>query len=219
MVTKDGQIIKIDAKTSFLDIREAFVFGEEVVGLVCFQFRTYDKNRPAGQKITQKTDIYMDLEEFSYLCEILASGKIHSLCQMAKQQNNFGAGYHNYGGNKKAQTSRQLKIELGSDNSLWMKALEGPAKMGEKGQIIPAYKDNEATTKIAMKIDCETAMKIGLAGKRAIQVFDHWDADGVVKEKVSAFHKQTAKSKADDSGFYPDYIPDYDHEDLPENRY
>lgn len=193
MFIEDGQIIKIDALTNFLDIREAFVFGDDVVGKICLQFRVYDKNRPKGQKITQQVDFFMDSEEASYFAEIMKTGRICSLCKNAQAENKYAPGYHKYGGTASKKISKQLKIES-SDGKLFMKALEGPGTISKTGAIAPAYKDNDATQKVAIKLTMEQAMKIGLQIERAIAYFDRWNADGIVKEKTEKFHR----FKADD---------------------
>ena len=185
MFEKDGQIIKIDAQTNFLDIREAFVFGEDVVGKICFQFRVYDKNRPKGQKITQKVDFFMDSEEAIYFAEIMKTGRILNLCKNAKAENKFAPGYHKYGGSPAKKISKQLKIESTDDGKLFIKALEGPGNISQTGAIAPAYKDNEASQKIALKLTSEQAMKIGLSIERAVRYFDKWNSEGTVRRNVN----------------------------------
>lgn len=208
MFIEDGQIIKIDALTNFLDIREAFVFGDDVVGKICLQFRVYDKNRPKGQKITQQVDFFMDSEEASYFAEIMKTGRICSLCRNAKAENKYAPGYHKYGGTASRKISKQLKIESTDDGKLFIKALEGPGTISKTGAIAPAYKDNDASQKVAIKLTQEQAMKIGLQIERAIAYFDHWNADGIVKEKTERFRRFKADEessfeqraeKADDS--------------------
>lgn len=185
MFIKDGQIIKIDAQTNFLDIREAFVFGDDVVGKICFQFRVYDKNRPKGQKITQKVDFYMDSEEALYFAEIMKTGRILNLCRNAKSESKYAPGYHKYGGNPAKKISRQLKIESTDDGKLFIKALEGPGNISQTGAIAPAYKDSEASQKVAIKLSSEQAIKIGLQIERAIGYFDRWNSEGTVRKNVN----------------------------------
>ena len=213
----NGTIIKIDAAKSFLDIKEAFVFGDEIVGKVVFQFRSYDKNRPKGQRITQKVDFYMDLEDASYFAEIMKTGRIKTMCSEAKSQAQSGGkstayafGYCKFGGTASSKLSRQLKFQLSDDGRLWVKALEGPGIVEDKGQIKPSYKDAEAPNKIAMVLSEEQTKKIGLALERAIRYFDTWNALGTLKEEVSKFHAKSERSIEKDTGFYPDPIPEDD---------
>lgn len=191
----NGCIIKIDSAKSFLDIREAFCFGDEVVGKIVFQFRSYDKNKPKGQKITQQIDFYMDMEDASYFAEIFKSGRIQGLCKAAKDKAyregknlSFAFGYTKFGGSAAKKISRQLKIQTGDDERLWIRALEGPGTVEDKGTIKPAYKDSDADNKVAMVLDEEQVKKIGLAIERAIFYFDTWNALGIVKENVKKMH-------------------------------
>ena len=198
----NGTIIKIDSAKSFLDIREAFCFGEDIVGKILFQFRSYDKSKPKGQKITQKVDFYLTLEDASYFAEMLKTGRIYSLCRAARDKANtdgkstsFSFGYQKFGGTASKKISKQLKIQQSDDGRLWIKALEGPGIVENKGQIKPAYKDNEASQKIAMTLDEEQAVKIGLSIERAIRYFDIWNASGTLKENIKAIGKQDFKGR------------------------
>lgn len=197
LTNTNGTIIKIDSSKSFLDIREAFCFNKNVVGKILFQFRSYDKSRPKGQKITQKVDFYMTLEDASYFAELMKTGRIRELCIRANEKalsENKGIsycfGYQKFGGTAAKRISRQLKIQVSDDGRLWIKALEGPGIVETIGQIKPAYKDSDATSKISMTLDEEQTKKIGLSIERAIRYFDIWNADDMVYEKVKEFRRK-----------------------------
>lgn len=184
MVTTNGQIIKIDTKDGFIDIRQAFLLGE---GKVVFQFRNYDKNRPEGSRITKSIDFYMTIEEFLYFCEICKTGMIYQLMQnsiVEAQQSGRkypAPAYMRLGGTTKKDgqvISRQFRIEGGGNNPVFLKALQGPGKKTETGMISPCYKDNEAEVKIVVKVDDEMLKKIGLMGQKAVDVFFLWSAQG-----------------------------------------
>lgn len=201
LTNTNGTIIKIDSAKSFLDIREAFIFSGEVVEKILFQFRSYDKNKPKGQKITQQVDFYMTLEDASYFADIMKTGKIRDLCNAVNVKAaasgkgvSYAFGYQKFGGTASKKISKQLKVQVSEDGRLWIKALEGPGIVEDKGQIKPAYKDNEATNKVAMILDNEQMAKIGLAIERAIRIFDTWSAMGIVKENVAKFHKAKQES-------------------------
>ena len=206
----NGTIIKIDSSKSFLDIREAFCFGDDVVGKILFQFRSYDKSKPKGQKITQKIDFYMTIEDASYFAEILKTGRIRELCVRANEKAlnesksaSYSFGYQKFGGTAIKKISRQLKIQVSDDGRLWIKALEGPGIVEDKGQIKPAYKDSEASNKVAMVLDEEQTKKIGLSIERAIRYFDIWSATDTVKEKTALFHKPDYAACQENEENYP----------------
>lgn len=202
LTNTNGTIIKLDSSKSFLDIREAFCFGEEIVGKILFQFRSYDKSRPKGQKITQKVDFYMTLEDASFFAEIMKTGRIRELCVRANEKalaenkgTSYCFGYQKFGGTASKKISRQLKLQVSDDGRLWIKALEGPGIVESKGQIKPAYKDNDADSKIAMTLDEEQTKKIGLSIERSIRYFDIWNAQGIVAQKTSAFHNNIKQNQ------------------------
>ena len=185
MFEKSRTIIRIDGRNNFLDLQEAFAIGK-----VCFQFRSYDATKAEGSRITSAIDCYMTLEEFSYFCQIMQTGRIGRLVQqeVAAAGNGYPKpGYLLYGGTNKPGkpvVSRKLQVEAGKKTCYVLSALQGPGKAGNKGQIIPAFMDKDAT-KIQVPLSEETATKIGLAGKRAICYYDIWSANGTLDAQLN----------------------------------
>ena len=174
MLKENSQIIKIDAKNVFLDVREAFVIDRVVL-----QFRRYDQSLSKGNKITQSIDYYLSLEDFAYLCYVFYSGGINKILQ--KQS------YVNYSGSVKngKVISRILKIEGGQDDKFFVKAQSGPGKKTATGAISPVFGD-KPDTEIVIKLSSEQIKKFGLAGERALRIRDMWVAMGVLDEKCEA---------------------------------
>ncbi len=177
MLKDSGQIIKIDGKDVFVDIREAFTIDK-----VVFQFRKYNNQAEKGNKITKQVDYYMNLDDFSYFCYCLYTGGIKKVIAES--------GYTCYGGSVRDGKiySRILKIEGGEDGKFYLKVQQGPGKKTSTGAITPAYVDNKPETEIILRLTCEQLKKIGLTGERAIRIRDMWVANGCLEEKCSALH-------------------------------
>ena len=190
MLKDSSQIIKIDARESFVDVREAFGIEK-----VTFQFRKYDKNAPKGQKTKSAIDCYLDIEDFAYLSCCLKTGGIRKLLAEGKP-------YTNYGGSVKdgKVISRQLKIEGGNDGKYYLKAQMGPGKKTATGAITPAYTDGKPEKEIVILLNDEQIKKLGIAGERAVRYFDIWSAMGVLDEKCE---KLRYKGKEESPSFYP----------------
>ena len=182
MLKDSSQIIKLDGKNVFVDVREAFIIDKVVM-----QFRRYDQSLAKGSKITSSVDFYLSLEDFSYLCYVLYSGGINKLLQ--KQS------YTVYGGSIRngKVVSRILKIEGGQDDKFFVKAQSGPGKKTQTGAITPAFEKPE--TEIVIRLSSEQLKKLGLSGERALRIRDMWVAMGVLEEKCEALRFENRKTE------------------------
>ena len=71
------QITRIDARSCFVEsLSDAFDFGK-----VHLTFCSYDKHKPAGQRMTDSIQIYIDIADWLELCRMLDSGELRCLLQ------------------------------------------------------------------------------------------------------------------------------------------
>lgn len=218
MFENSRTIIRIDGKNCFLDLCDAF----NLDGKVCFQFRQYNSRLEKGKRITKSIDCYMKLEDFSYFCQIMKTGRIERLAQQAKANSESGfiaPLYVNYGGtNKQGQpvVSKKLQIEAGTKSPLVLCALQGPGVVGKTGMITPNYLDKDKSIdKIYIPLSEESMIKIGIAGTRAIYYYDTWSANGTLDDKLEALKKigqpggQSHKDSVNKIQFPEEHEPPY----------
>lgn len=182
---KDSKtIIKIDGRNVFVDVQEAFALDK-----VCFQFRVYDETKQRGSRISNSIDFYMNMEELGYFCHILKTGRLARMIQAEINAAGNGypkPGYVKFGGTNKPGEpviSRKLQVEAGKKAMYLLSALQGPGKVGTKGQIQPMYMDKDAQ-KISIPLTEELATKLAIAGERAIGYYDAWCAAGTLEQHV-----------------------------------
>lgn len=178
-------IIKISNASQFVDIREAFGIGR-----IQFQFRKYDKNKPSGQRTNVSIDAYLSISEFSYLCDILTDGSIaryakkNEQLRSAKNAKYAEPAYKNLSGSGKDGkiVARALTIEKGSSADYIIKVVEGPGRKTDKGLISFIGSNNQY---LSIGLSKEDARKLGLAGKRAVSIYDRWVADRVLDQRLA----------------------------------
>lgn len=202
MFEQDNQIIKLFGNNKLLSIKEAFSIGK-----VKFEFREFDKSRQSGEKTTGSVDIYMDIEKFTYFCEIFKSGRIYGfLRKKSAEQQEQGLkqakpAFEDYGGKSDPQgnvLSRVMSVTSGDKYPIIIKAGEGPGKKGSNGQIIPDYASwsQKGSKSISIALSNEMAVEIGIAGMRALSIYDIWVANGTQKENLQRINPK----KSDGAG-------------------
>ena len=190
------QIMKVHGGRAFLDVRAAFTLGE---GKVAFKFNRLDQNN----KVSQKVDCYLDMDEFVYLTRMITSGEIYTYLQKHRQYTVYGGKAENG-----AAISRQFKINLEikmekarvlnakgeeveteiANHYLYFKGLQGPGVKKLNGAITPNYSESSAQVNIAIRMDVATVKTMGYAFERAIKYYDEWNIAGVLKERCDALH-------------------------------
>lgn len=176
MFRESTQIIKQHGRNCFVDVRAAFLLGEGKVG---FNFRSLN---PQTNKVVNKIDCYVSIEEFQFIAHLFKSGAIFSY--LLNQQTHR---YISYGGKKEANgniIARQLRIE-GDANGLFLKGIQGPGKVTGTGGYTLSCKDNEALA-VTIKIDAYQAQMMGFAFQRAVEYYDEWNRQGVLQQKMDA---------------------------------
>ena len=196
MFGENLQIMKVHGGKAFLDVRAAFTLGE---GKVAFKFNRLDQNN----KVSQKVDCYLDMDEFVFLTKMITSGKIYDYLKKRRQ-------YIVYGGKAEngAAISRQFKVNLEikmekakilnargeevetevANHYLYFKGLQGPGVRKPNGAISPNYSESSAAINIAIRMDEPTVKAMGYAFERAIKYYDEWNIAGVLKERCNALH-------------------------------
>lgn len=164
--------IKFDRKMSFLEISgDALPIGKLRLG-----FRSYDKAKEKGSRITQTVDIYMDIDEAMYLAQEITSGKLSCVIKKnmeeAKTTNTYQkAAYNLLGGNNNNGKcmSRQLVIE-GATNVLF-KAMSGPGETIGNGLIKPKYTSQTAEQAITISMPEKDLKKFALVARSVCDAY------------------------------------------------
>lgn len=195
--TNKGTIIKVDGKDRFLDITQAFGLGK-----INMQFRTYDNNRASGDKITTAIDMYVNIEEFAYISYILKTSEIYELIKKReiekerKALNYPNPAYELFGGTVKNGNviSRHLTITKGEKKPVIVKVEERLGKKSHNGTIIPDFNDKNPKI-IILGLTLKQCTTIGLAGERAISIYDRWVADDVLDQKLDLLSYNRSSEK------------------------
>ena len=180
MFEKDNTVFKHYGNNKLMAIKLWSMDGQEGrITKFKFEFRTFDKSRQQGDKTTGSVDVYMDIEKFSYLCELLRTGRMWGLLANAGGKPAF----KHYAG-----TSDSKSIEISSgDKGMLVTASEGPGIKGNNGQTIPDYKSwNQSNSrKISVVFTDEIAVEVGIAGMRAISYLDGWTIAGTAEANLA----------------------------------
>lgn len=100
--------------------------------------------------------------------------------------------FEHFGGKKEGSsvTSRILNVLSGSKYPVLFKASEGPGKEGSNGQFMPMYKswDNSNSKTIQIPLSAESAVEMGIAGLRAVAIYDIWVANGTLEQNLARIH-------------------------------
>lgn len=174
-----GTIIKHNIGSGFLNIKQAFGLDK-----ICLEFGKYDS--PATKKLKETINCYISMEELPYIAHIFKTGQIVKLCENAKRDNPYAAGYEALSG---TTTSKQLKIQS-NEGKIYIKALEGPGKKADNGLTIPQYTEKTADKKIVITVTLKEIMVIGFALERAIFYYDTWMANGTLEENLTKMRYQ-----------------------------
>lgn len=114
--------------------------------------------------------------------------------------------FEDYGGRKVEGKvfSRVLNVTSGTKYPILLKASEGPGRSGNNGQIIPSYKEwNQGNSHvIQIPLSEESAVAMGIAGLRAIAVYDLWASSGQLEKRLERIHPKR-NSSASQGGTYP----------------
>ena len=204
MFRDNTQILKIDGKDQLVDIRAAFNMkyqkgGKEVTAdKICFQFRKYDKSKAKGDRITQSIDAFMDIDEFAYFCHIMQDYRIDKMLKLEAQKNEAfkaSGAIDKYGNPQKAPSSyeifggstvngecfsKRIKLEKGDTYPVILKGIISPGKKMSNGAIQPDYSRAKETRYISIGLTAKQCMILGLAGERAISIYDKWTYEGTI---------------------------------------
>lgn len=137
-----------------------------------FEFREFNKAAQQGSKTTGDVDVYMDLDDFTYFCKLLESGRIYGFLSNSGNK----AAYEHFGG---TEESKSLQITNGNKGMLIV-AQRGPGRKTKTGATLPDYNswNDQNSKKIMLALSDESAVQLGSAGLRAINIFDMWTAFG-----------------------------------------
>ena len=137
----EDQIYRLDSKSSFVEcLNDSFHFDQAHLRAI-----RYDKTNEAGNRITDKVDIYIpvaDIGFWAYLCE---SGKITKILETAREKDqpvailkrSGGTGVKKLAAYGRARSDgfaefRSLSFKAGTTNDLLLVAELGPGKEDEK---------------------------------------------------------------------------------------
>ena len=96
--------------------------------------------------------------------------------------------FEDFGGSKRdgKVTSRVMHVLGGTKYPVLFKASEGPGREGQNHQYIPSYKEwnDSNSTKIQIPLSAESATAMGIAGLRAVSIYDIWVAEGTAEQNL-----------------------------------
>lgn len=200
MFEENGQIIKIDGKDQFIDIREAFAIGK-----VCFQFRRYNTNQSVGNRITTSVDVYMDISEFAYFANIMKEEKIKKLIVNAEKQGKVSGYTHMSGNPKKTPViSRQISISRATSDklSVIITGSNQPGIVGQTGIVKPDASKSNQKKYVMVGITDKQMIEIGLAAERAIQIYDIWVATRTLDARLAEIRYQNDSGESSSKNTY-----------------
>lgn len=205
MFEKDAEskstITRIDGKGRFIDVTQWFAKGK-----ILFTFCTYDETRPKGNRITQEIKCYLNIEEAALLANICESGRFVQIGMRNHKEfiNAKEAGFklkypkaifEKYGGTSKGPiVAKRLSLSMKEPGEAYAKNLPftlradaGEGKVVDKGAIRPI---DGYSNYVIVGLTEEQVFSLGIQIKRAIAIYDHWIALGVLDEKVKELEYQ-----------------------------
>lgn len=142
--------------------------GAPEIGKAKIELRTFSQSN--GRTVTASSiDIFMSVLEFEVLCRDIMSGVIARKRQQSLNSGNSFPGpvFTSEGGSIKTMKSRIFNIIPGNRTEYVFQSFEGPGKLNETtGGITPAYKFNEAETKITAGMTESEMRQFAVAGLR-----------------------------------------------------
>lgn len=170
-VKNERQIIRIDGKNVFFEVMsDAFEIGK-----VKINFRSYDNNRPKGDKFTSQVDIYIPLEKMLALCDAILSYKLYDSAVAKTKNTNSIVDIWKYQGGSMPEIakrddgmalSREVKIQKGIKFILF--ASSGAGEVQGTGIIVPKGKrENE----IKVPLEYPVLTEVAAITKAHIQAF------------------------------------------------
>lgn len=220
MFERDNEIYRIDAKGKFLSVKEAFglLFNEynnkPGKPMIKFEFGTYDQNN----KIVNRIDYYMNIDEFAYFCKILEDGRIEKALQVSVRKRNEAVkagtlqmkangsmpdpepAFMRFKGTSKSKVFSIVE-SVSKNCNIAFKCEEGPGKKGKTGQMQPDYGARNAGNYkyIIIPASNEHAIGLALAGTRAIRIYDNWISNGTLKRnliRIGSIKSENAQQQA-----------------------
>lgn len=158
-----NQIVRKDARGCFVEsLNDAFGIGKIHLG-----FATYDTKLPAGQRQTNKVQIYLSADEFMELCRKLSCGELRYMMQIHKKNGDTSPLYEHLGGtsaeklNKIGRVradgkslSRTMQLLSGKKSDFLLVADSGPGETNATGLIVPKFgKNPENHVAVSMTFD------------------------------------------------------------------
>ena len=170
---KNNQIIRKDAKNCFVEsLNDSFSIGKAHLG-----FASYDMNKPAGSRQTNRINIYISVEDLLELCRKLSCGELKYMFQNKKKASDTSPLYQGLGGTsaerlKKAgksradgmRLSRTAQIICGRKCDILFIADSGPGEENEKGLIVPRF-GNKPENHVAVSMTFDSLSELLLLTK------------------------------------------------------
>ncbi|WP_144537350.1 hypothetical protein [Bacillus thuringiensis] len=200
--TNSLQIIRFDGRDCFMEVMNT---GFEI-GKVYMNFISYDQNKKAGERYTQKIPIYMDIDKFLVLSADIMSGKIHGLAEKEKAKGNkYPDKIFDDMGGTPAETlaqrgkaredggseSRVLKILPGAKLPFIFQAELGKGEKNEKGLIVPRY-GGKPEQKVMIPMQGDDLKRFALVVKTHIDAYITAKYTNEGSEKIVKDLKETS---------------------------
>lgn len=135
------------------------------------ELRLFDQSQNSGNRITASIDFYISPSDLEVLCRDILSGRIAKDAALKKKQADGKfpePSYRKEGASIQKMTARILTISSGSAQPFLITAYEGPGKKNDAtGGIVPAYKYNEADTRIMIGMSGDDLKEFAVMGLRA----------------------------------------------------
>ena len=197
---KNNQIIRKDAKNCFVEsLNDSFSIGKAHLG-----FASYDMNKPAGNRQTNRINIYISVEDLLELCRKLSCGELKYMFQNKKKASDSSPLYQCLGGTsaerlKKAgksradgmSLSRTAQIICGSKCDILFIADSGPGEENEKGLIVPRF-GNKPENHVAVSMTFDSLSELLLMTKTHYEAWLSAYYFSALKNSAASKPKQTA---------------------------
>lgn len=196
-------IIKIDGKGRFVEFAQAFGIGK-----VKLAFRQYDDKQSAGNRLTNQIDCYMNISEAAELADAILTNRIKELAikgEKARVAGNYKVAqpcYENYSGTIREgnPVARKVYITMkGTDDPNYGKipfsitGEEGPGVQTNTGAFSPAANYKEKKKYVVIGLTYDKLLAIATELKRAVAIYDTWNALGVLEKNLNALSARPAK--------------------------
>ena len=181
MFEVSNQIYRIDSKSSFMDLREAFAIGK-----IHFQLIKYNDKAEKGKKITNSADFFMDINDAAYFAELCKSGRLVNKIRTLIKMNKPGLAIHKYAGKKVKDNeyiSRQFRVEGNDENKYFFKIILMPGSVTSTGAILP-QKNGKIIEQVVLRVTADQIGELGTAIERAVTIYDLWVSMGTLERNL-----------------------------------